>query len=329
MKALILGKPDHYAHFQPELPIVSQTEKVFASHRCSPEELGQLGQGAEVLCINPTNAVTASLMDALPALKLIQSEGVGFDRVDLQAARERNIYVCNAPGCNATAVAEQAVLLMLMLLRRAIPYDRATREGGQVPVLRELMVHPLTELGDCAVGLVGFGHIAKEVAQRLRAFGCTVYYNAPHRRSPEEEAAWGVAYLPLEELAARCDIISLHCPANPSTRGLVGEDFLSRMKPGSYLVNTARGDLVDAGALRQALTSGHLAGAALDTLTPEMPPLDHPLIDLPPELRDKVVLSPHIAGVTRNFFLKGHRMLWGNVAKVAAGERPDYVVNGL
>ncbi|MBU5626020.1 2-hydroxyacid dehydrogenase [Oscillibacter sp. MSJ-2] len=329
MKLLILGKPDHYLHFMPDLPITRQVEAVYRSFRCQEEELAEAGEGAEVLCINPTNTVTASLMDRLPQLKLIQSEGVGFDRVDLKAAAERNIYVCNAAGCNATAVAEQAVLLMLMLLRHAVPYDKATREGQETPILRNLMLSPLTELGQCAVGLVGFGSIAREVARRLNAFGCTVYYNAPHRRAEAEERSWGVTYLPLEELAERSDIVSLHCPANDSTRNLVDSAFLGRMKPTAYLINTARGDVVDSQALRRALLEGRLAGAGIDTLSPEPVPRDHPLIDIPDELRDKIVYSPHIAGVTRTFFLKGHRMLWENVARIAAGERPAHIVNGL
>ena len=167
------------------------------------------------------------------------------------------------------------------------------------------------------------------MAGLLRAFGAEVCYNAPHRRTLEEEAERGVTYLPLEELAAACDIVSLHCPANDSTHHLVDDAFLARMKPTALLINTARGDVVDSLALRRALEEGRIAGAGLDTLDQEPAPLDHPLIDLPPQLRERVVLSPHIGGLTTAFYRRGHLHMWQNIQCIAQGQRPDSVVNGL
>ncbi len=138
-----------------------------------------------------------------------------------------------------------------------------------------------------------------------------------------------MTYLPLEELAAACDIVSLHCPANDSTHHLVDDAFLARMKPTALLINTARGDVVDSLALRRALEEGRIAGAGLDTLDQEPAPLDHPLIDLPPQLRERVVLSPHIGGLTTAFYRRGHLHMWQNIQCIAQGQRPDSVVNGL
>ena len=189
------------------------------------------------------------------------------------------------------------------------------------------MVEGITELGACRVGLVGFGDIAKATAERLAPFGCALYYYTPHRRSPEEEARWGVTYLPLEELAATCDMVSLHCAVTDQTRNMVDEAFLGRMRPTAYLINTGRGDLVDNQALRRALEEGRIAGAGLDTLAPEPVPADHPLVDLPPELRDRVVLSPHLGGITEGAFRRSHLHMWRNAERVAAGEKPDNIVN--
>lgn len=191
------------------------------------------------------------------------------------------------------------------------------------------MVEGLTELSACKVGLVGFGDIARAAAERLAPFGCELYYYTKHRRTPEEERKYGITYLPLEELAERSDIVSLHCAVNDETRGMVDDALLRRMKPTAYLINTARGDLVDNEALRQALLEGQIAGAGLDTLSPEPVPAGHPLTALPPEIQRKVVLAPHLGGITEASFRRAHAHMWRNVEHLAAGERPDNIVNGL
>ena len=191
------------------------------------------------------------------------------------------------------------------------------------------MVEGLTELSACKVGLVGFGDIARAAAERLAHFGCELYYYTKHRRTPEEERKYGITYLPLEELAERSDIVSLHCAVTDETRNMVDEDFLARMKPTAYLINTARGDLVDNAALVQALTEGRIAGAGLDTLAPEPVPDGHPLTVLPQEIQDRVALAPHLGGITEASFRRAHAHMWRNAERLAAGERPDCVVNGL
>ena len=185
------------------------------------------------------------------------------------------------------------------------------------------------ELGERTVGLVGFGDIAQAVARRLRPFGCSLFYYAPHRRPPEVEAGFGISYLPLEELFARCDLISLHCAVTPETRGMVDAALLERVRPGTILINTARGDLLDNLAVRQALIEGRLGGAGFDVLSPEPTPADHPLVDLPPEVRDRVVYAPHLGGITSASFRRSHAWMWDSVRAMLEGGRPNNLVNGL
>ena len=329
MNIVILGQEARYRAYRPAMPFIDRQTLVFLDKDSTAAEIAAASPAAEVLFVDAITPAAAPLMDRLPRLRLIHSEGVAYDRIDLAAARQRNIYVCNNKGCNAGAVAEQAILLMLMLLRRALEGDWAVREGRQMEMKERCMVEGLTELSACKVGLVGFGDIARATAERLAPFGCELYYYTRHRRTPEEERRYGVTYLPLEELAEKSDIVSLHCAVNGETRNMVDDDFLARMRPTAYLINTARGDLVDNGALARALTEGRIAGAGLDTLAPEPVPAGHPLASLPPEVQDRVALAPHLGGITEAAFRRAHAHMWRNAERLAAGERPDCVVNGL
>lgn len=186
----------------------------------------------------------------------------------------------------------------------------------------------LRELSECRVGLIGFGDIAKATAQRLAPFGCEVFYNSRHRRSRDEEETFGVTYLSQEELVSSCDIVSLHCAVTDQTRNMVNTAFLQRMKSTAYLINTARGDLVDNQALREALMAGTIAGAGLDTVAPEPVAADHPLVTMPAPGRDRLVFSPHLGGITEGSFRRAHLHMWRNAERVADGHRPDNIVNG-
>ena len=329
MKILILGAQERYEKYLPQLPFIRQQELVFWDKDTPQAQLLAHDADADILFVDAITPVTASLMAGMPKLKLVHSEGVAYDKIDLAAVRERGVYVCNNKGCNAGAVAEQAIMLMLMLLRRAVSGDRAVREGRQMEVKELCMKGGIRELSDCRVGLVGFGDIAKATAERLAAFGCEVYYYTKHRRDREEEERYGVTYTSLEELAASCDIVSLHCAVTEETRGMADEAFLARMKSTAYLVNTARGELVDNLALRQALMDGKLAGAGLDTLAPEPVTADNPLVTLPAPACDRVVLAPHLGGITEASFRRSHLHMWRNAERVADGHRPDNIVNGL
>ena len=329
MKILVFGPKARYDAYLPDFAPSLGAELVFCPLGSSPRQAAADNPDAEILFDDPVIDVDREIISLLPNLKLIQSEGVAFNRIDLEAARERGIYVCNNKGCNADSVAEHTVMLMLMALRHGITGHNAVKAGRQMEMKERVMASSSPELGEQTVGLVGFGDIAQATARRLKPFGCRMYYYTLHRRSPEVEADFGVAYLPLEELFAACGILSLHCAVNDQTRNMVDEALLSHVKPGAILVNTARGDLVDNQAVRKALLDGRLGGIAMDTLAPEPTPASHPLVDLPPEIADRAVYSPHLGGNTGGSFRRAHRNMWGNVQKLLQGERPNYIVNGL
>ncbi len=334
VKVLHLGAQKHYETYDPHTPFSNAAEKIYLPMDTPLAQLlGESGPapwlGADFIIADAIAKVPGELIRAMPHLKMIHSEGVAFNSFDWEEAARLGVYVCNCKGANAAAVAEQAVLLMLALLRNAGEGDRAVREGRQIKVKERMMVEGFAELGDCTVGLVGFGAIAKETAKRLAAFGCKVVYYARHRVAAEEESLYQVSYLPLDDLLAASDIVSLHVPVTAETAGMADERFFAKMKPTAWLVNTARGEIVDNEAAAAAITGGIIAGAAFDTLAPEPVPADHPLVTLPAPYCDRVFFSPHIGGVTSTMFKKAHRLIWKNIEKTARGERPDNICNGI
>lgn len=328
MNILILGDRARYDRYMPpfvrDLPLTIADAPAFTP----AEELLRLAPDTEVLLADASSPVPAVLIGGLPRLRLIHTDGVGFNGVDVDAAAARNIPVCHCKGCNADAVAEAAVMLMLMVTRQAVPGYRAVVEGRQLEYKEEYMRSNRPEFADHTIGLVGLGDIGTATRRRLVPFGNRVYYYSLHRRTPEEEKALNVTYLPLEELVERCDILSLHCALNRETEGLVNDALLKGMKPGAYLINTGRGQLMDNDAVRRALLSGRLGGAAFDTLWPEPTPADHPLVALPPEVRDRVVYLPHLGGNTGPAFQRAYGLMWDNVRRLLAGEPLLHVVNG-
>lgn len=329
MKILVFGPKARYDTYLPDFAPSLGAQVVFCPLDSSPRQAAAENPDTQVLFTDPITDVNQDILDLLPNLKLIQSEGVAFNRVDLEAARNCGIFVCNNKGCNAASVAEHTVMLMLMALRHGITGHNAVRAGHQIQMKEAVMASNSPELGLCTVGLVGFGDIAQATARRLAPFGCKLYYYSLHRRPPQVEEDFGVTYLPLEELAAQCDILSLHCAVNDQTRNMVNADLIAKMKPTAILVNTARGDLVDNLALRQALIEGRIGGIALDTLAPEPTPADHPLVDLPPQVADKAIYSPHLGGNTGGSFHRAHTNMWNNARLILQGQRPNYIVNGL
>ena len=259
--------------------------------------------------------LTSGLLDHAKKLSFIQILGVGTDQVDLEWARVHGVPVSHTPAANADAVAEWTVLALLSLTRRFIAAERRVREG-EWPFL-EFVASPPPGLSSLAVGLVGLGSIGRAVALRLSPFGPRLFY---HTRHPVSEAPGGAAYLPLPDLLERCDVISLHVPLTDATRGLIGREELSRMRQGSFLVNAARGDLVDEAALREAIVSGHLAGAALDVLQGEGSG-GNPFRDLP-----QVIVTPHMAGATADSLRRMMAMALENLGLVATGREPQHRV---
>jgi lactate dehydrogenase-like 2-hydroxyacid dehydrogenase len=325
MKILIMTSRARAEKFYDLSSLPPDWELTFVGSFPAPETVRALGADADFVFADAVAHIDADLMDAMPRLKLINSEGVGYNGIDAEAAARRGVYVCNHVAVNSGAVAEHAILLMLAVMRRVIEGDASVRAGEQIRAKESFILDGISELGACRVGLVGFGAIGRETAKRLRGFGCAVYY-CNRKRMPADEA-YGASYLDLDDLLASCDIISLHLPANAETAGIIGREALARLKPGALLINTARGELVDQEALAEALTQGRLAGAGLDTLSPEPVRADNPLLQLPDACRYKLVLSPHVAGTTKQCFKRTHRDVWKNFAEVAAGRKPRNIVN--
>jgi len=258
--------------------------------------------------------VNASVIEEANRLKVIARYGVGIDRVDVGEATGRGIVVTNTPGANSAAVAELTIALVLSLARKLIAAGEAVRHG-EWPAMNGIGIRGKT------VGLIGLGSVGREVARRLKGFACNILAFDPFIE-PEIADEYGVRLVPLEELLGHADFVSLHAPATDLTLGMVNQEFLGRMKTGAFLINTARGALVDEQALMSALGSGRLQGAALDCFSREPPDKDNPLLRHP-----QVIATPHIAAHTDEAV---NRMGWAaleNCLAVLRGERPLHIVN--
>jgi D-3-phosphoglycerate dehydrogenase len=244
-------------------------------------------------------------------LKIIARYGVGVDNVDLSAAREKGIMVTNTPGANSVSVAELTVGLILALARQ-IPQGVSATRLGLFPRLNGLSITGKT------VGIVGLGSIGKQVARRLSGFDCQILaYDAyPDSNFANQN---NVRYTSLDELLSASDYVSLHLPLLPETRGMVNRQFLTKIKQGAYIVNTARGELIDEAALLDALKSGHIRGAALDVFTQEPPPPDHPLLALP-----QVIATPHLGAQTDGAVNAMGWMSFHECMAVLSGEAVKY-----
>jgi D-3-phosphoglycerate dehydrogenase len=270
--------------------------------------------GAADALISGTEPVTAGVLAAAPNLKVIAKHGVGYENIDLDAARARGIPVAIAGGAIADSVADLTMGLLLAAVRR-IPAGDASVRAGQW----QRFVGP--ELTGKTLGIVGLGQIGKAVCRRAKGFGLRVVASDV-RPDAAFAASWGVEYLSLEELLARADLVTLHAPAPPrdATGRVVGAGELARMKPGAYLVNTARGELVDEAALAAALAAGALAGAASDVFLQE-PPGESPLLSLP-----SFVAMPHCAGQTPEGLARMGEITAENALRGLRGEEPHYRV---
>jgi phosphoglycerate dehydrogenase-like enzyme len=257
--------------------------------------------------------IDASVIGASPRLRVIARYGVGTSNVDLKAAAARGVVVTNTPGANSEAVAELAIGLMFALLRN-IPQVNAAVHAGAWPTLRG------AELAGKTIGVLGFGRIGRGVARRATALGCEVVAHDPFVDA-EVGAAEGAQLLPLHEVVELASILSLHLPVTPTTRGIVNRALLERMPPGSYLVNTARGELVVNEDLLWALDTGRLRGAAIDTLVEEPPPPDHPFLK-----RENIVLTPHMGAHTGEASTAMGRTAMEDLLTVLSGGTPRFPV---
>lgn len=258
--------------------------------------------------------VDASVIQAANRLRVVSRYGVGIDRVDIVEATRRGIVVTNTPGSNSVAVAELTIAFMLALARHLLRADEGIRRG-EWPVLDGIGIRGKT------MGLIGLGSVGRAVALLLRGFGCRILASDPFVR-PEIAEQHHVRLAPMEELLPQADFVSLHAPVTPSTTGMVSREFLERMNPGAFLINTARGELIDEPALIAALKSGHLGGAALDCFSKEPPDKDNPLLLLP-----QVIVTPHTGSHTDEAVNQMGRMSLENCLAVLREERPLHIVN--
>jgi len=262
-----------------------------------------------------------SLFESSP-VKLVQVTGAGVDRLDEAAMKKLGIAVANVPGGSNSAVAEYAVGSAIVLLRRLAWSDMEIRDANYVSFRGRMVADNLPGLEGLTVGVVGLGTVGLAVAEAFRRFGCEIVYHDP---IPREEAAAkiGAKALSLEELLKASDIVSLHVPLLPQTRSLIGARQLAVMKPGAVLIQASRGGVVNEVALAAHLNSGRLGGAAVDVYSVEPPDTDNPLFALEGEAAHRVLLTPHVAGVTLQASATLFREAWANIERVLVrGEAP-------
>ena len=252
----------------------------------SPDDIIARASDADVLWLSWKPSIDRAILEQLPNVRLAMRWGIGYEQIDVAAATELGVAVANAPTYGTDDVAEHALSLLLALERRLVTFVNDMRNGGwSTPEAGSVR-----RVTGRTVGVVGLGHIGSSFARRAQGIGLKVIgYDA--YRSPEDLAGMGVEAVTLDELASRSDYVSLHVPHTAETNAMIGADFLSRMKPDAYLVNTSRGKVINEGDLIDVLEAGAIAGAGLDVYDTEPLPTDSPLRSMP-----NVILTPHYAG---------------------------------
>lgn len=309
-KVVVLARSFARASSEPLDVLYNANLKVEQKANPEPENeevVAELIGDAEAVIVG-VDRIGRIVFERCPNLKVVSKHGVGVDNIDLEAARVRGVVVANAPGTNAESVADMAFLLILSCARNLpLLLENVRKKDWSSSVLG-------VELEGKILGIVGLGRIGKGVAKRALGFGMEVVYYDPF---VEDETFRRVS---LEELFACADFISLHAPLTPETRHLVNEKLLSLMKKSAFLINTARGELVDEEALFRFLKEGRIAGVGLDVLSFE-PPFESPLLALP-----NVIVTPHVAAHTKEANIKMGKIAALNVVRVLEGREPLYRV---
>jgi D-3-phosphoglycerate dehydrogenase len=283
------------------------------------EELIGLTRDADGI-ITQFAKLTPAVLDRMKQVKVIVRNGIGYDNIDVQAARERRIPVCNIPDYCIDEVADQTLAFILALTRQVVPNDRYVRDGHWGLAVRE---DQMKALRDLTVGVVGFGRIGRAVVKRIQAFGSRILVADPFVAGEAIRAA-GAEPATLDSLLQTSDLVTLHCFLNSQTRHLINAESLAKMKPGVLLVNVGRGGLVHSADLIAALRSGKVAGAALDVFEQEPLPSDSPLRTMA-----NVVVASHIASVSTRAMKTARETSAHLVLKALRGEKLENVVNGV
>lgn len=275
----------------------------------APNEVIERVVDADILIVNKVK-VTEEVLQAAPKLKMVQLTATGKDNVDAKACESRGIVVRNVVNYGPQAVAEHAFACLLQLVRR-VPEWQALVAEGEWSKSKFFCLHnlPMRSLNEMTLGILGKGAIGEKLAEYAKAFGMKVLYlDRPDATSVRP------GYVPFNEGLEMIDALSLHCPLNENTQGLISDKVLSAMKQGSVLINTARGGLVNFAAVKQALESGHLHGAALDVLEVEPPPSDHPMLVWQ---HPRLIITPHVAW--------GTKQAQSNLAKIAIEQVEEFI----
>jgi glyoxylate reductase len=306
-----------------DLPLPGFLAELFAPH-CEfvdwslVEQGGPSASGIVALLTYVHPRVDAALLARLPDLRVVSNYGVGVDHIVVEDCVEAGIPVGNTPGAVNGATADLTMALMLAVARNLVPGDRFARSAEFTHVDPALLLG--RDVFGATLGIVGMGQIGKEIARRARGFDMTIlYYN--RSRDEASETALGVQYVSLDELLGRADFVSLNVPLNAGTTGLIGARELALMRPHAYLINAARGAVVDTDALYAVLRDGLIAGAALDVSEPEPLPRDHPLLGL-----DNLILLPHLGTSTLGTRARMGEMALQNLLDGLAGKPMVYPV---
>jgi phosphoglycerate dehydrogenase-like enzyme len=295
---------------------------VVEGHKMPEDELAKEIADADILFGDYTGntPITRRIVQAAKKLKLIQQPSVGYNHIDVDACTEFGVPVANTPGANDIGVAEHTILLAMACLKNLPFYNAKTHEGEW------LFIHAqktgVFELNGKIYGLLGMGRTARAVAERLVPFGVKLLYYDIVRLSAEDEKKYQASYASMDDILKTADVVSIHLPLMEATAKIINAEKLSLMKPTAVLINVGRGALVDESALAEALRTQKIAMAAVDVFAEEPPPKNHPLFGL-----ENAILTPHLAGSTRESGGRIINMATDNLIRVMQGEKPLWVLN--
>jgi phosphoglycerate dehydrogenase-like enzyme len=312
VKALIQQTPD-----LPDFEVIS-------GHEMDNNELKQAIKDADIVLGDYTfhQAITEEILSGAHRLKFIQQPSVGYQHIDVEACTKKGIFVANTAGANTVSVAEHTVACGLCLMKNLLFAHKSVKDGRW----EQMNIKPAEIFGKIW-GIVGFGRIGRCVAERLKPFGLSrIFYFDIQRADGNQEHKLGVEFCEFGELLRQADIVSLHAPLNDSTRMLIDKDALSVMKRTAYLINVARAELVDEKALSRALKGGKIAGAAIDVFSTEPISPDNRLLGVE---SDKLLFSPHVAGVSDEAAGRIINMAASNIARFIKGLLPESLLNNI
>jgi phosphoglycerate dehydrogenase-like enzyme len=291
---------------------------IVVAENSSEEALLKIVENAVGLVLRGDGVGSAEVIERATDLKVIGRSGVGFDNVDIQVANSRKIPVIITPGANSQAVAEAALTFMLALCKKMIHWDRQLKQGNW----RSRFEQSSGDLEGATLGIIGFGRIGRKLAELVRPFEMTVLAYDPFV-TQDAASALGTDLVDVDELLKRSDFVCIHALLNEDTRGLINKTRLDLMKPGSFLINLARGAIIEnLDALYDALTGGPLAGVGLDVFDPEPPDINHPIFKL-----DNCLTSPHAICMSTRAMYRSFKMMAEDMAAVLQGREPRFVAN--